>query len=343
MIVAILVPTKNRSHFVIQQLRYYASINSPHRVYIGDSSNDEHSKKTLEVIEELKGKVDVVYKALPGLDAVLAQKELVFLAKEKYSVFAGDDDIYIPNSLTECALFLENNNDYSVVHGGVSIYLGVEPGAGKYTIQNAGLYSFKSNQHDLASQRLTSFLEPGNYWTPQLAVRRTEEYRAIVSLFDHIPDRSFTEIFCGCVSIVQGKSKAFHQLHMIRQIHPQKNVHFYSLDWIAHPNWQPSFNTFHNKLSELLVEKEGLLSEEASKIVKNAFLGYLCIALFPKESAVKKVRHRLREIPLLRTMYRYLKKSSPGVHKQTNLEALLSPKNPYHKEFMPIYNIIFSS
>jgi glycosyltransferase domain-containing protein len=343
MIVAIIIATKNRSHWIIQQLRYYASMHSPHTVYIGDSSNDEHLQKTLAVIEELKGKINVVYKVYPGLSGELAHKELVSIVEEKYSVFAGDDDTLIPNSLTECALFLENNSDYSVAHGGISIALPVEPDAGKYVIQGASLYSLGSSCFELASQRLTFFLSPGNYWVTQFAVCRTEEYKKAVTVFDSIPDRSFTEIIFGCVSMIQGKSKALDQLHMVRQVHTQKAKLLESIDWITHPNWQPSFATFHNKLSELLVEKERLSSEEASTIVKKAFLGYLYTTLYPRESAVGKIRHRLREIPLLRTIYRYLKKNRPGAYKQINLEALLNPNNPYHKEFMAVYKIISSS
>ena len=37
--VAILIPTKNRSEFLIRQLKYYASVDSVHPIYIGDSSD----------------------------------------------------------------------------------------------------------------------------------------------------------------------------------------------------------------------------------------------------------------------------------------------------------------
>ena len=43
--VAILIPTMNRADFVIRQLQYYASVNCPHTIYIGDSSNQENSEK----------------------------------------------------------------------------------------------------------------------------------------------------------------------------------------------------------------------------------------------------------------------------------------------------------
>ena len=149
--------------------------------------------------------------------------------------------------------------------------------------------------------------------------------------------------------MILGKSKALNQLHMVRQVHTQKTLLRSSLDWITHPDWQPSFAAFHDKLSELLVEKEDLSLEEASATVKKAFLGYLCNFLYLKEATLKKIqkkasfRRRLKKIPLLEKTYRYLKKNLPDAHKQINLDALLNPNNPYHKEFMAIYNIIATS
>ena len=48
--VAILVPTKDRSEFVGRLLKYYASVKSPHTLYIGDASQDFHLEQTKEAI-----------------------------------------------------------------------------------------------------------------------------------------------------------------------------------------------------------------------------------------------------------------------------------------------------
>ena len=48
--VAILIPTKNRSDFLIRQLKYYASVDSVHPIYIGDSSDENDKEKILSII-----------------------------------------------------------------------------------------------------------------------------------------------------------------------------------------------------------------------------------------------------------------------------------------------------
>ena len=341
MIVGIVIPTKNRSNFVIQQIRYHASLNSSHVLYIGDSSDEEHAQKTLAVIEELKGKVNVVYQAYPNLNGELAQKKLVNIVKEKYVIYSGDDDTFIPDSLTECAAFLENNPDYSTVHGGVSILLSSEINAGQPRIQSASPYQLKSNNLPLGNQRLVYFLE--NYWVTQFAVHRTLEYRVAVAVFDDLPDRSYTELICGCASMIQGKAKALNRLYMVRQIHPQRNTLLKSIEWIISPNWQPSFMSFHDKLTELLVEKEGLSLEKSSEIVKKAWLGYLRTVFIKRYNRKSALRQQIKKIPLLESAYKHLKKNLPNAHKKITLEGLLNPNNIYHKDFMPVYNIISSS
>jgi glycosyltransferase domain-containing protein len=346
MIVGIVVPTKNQSRFVEQQLRYYASLNSPHTIYIGDSSNDEHKQKILAVIEDLKGKVNVVFRSYPDLNGELVQKELVYIVKEKYAVYAGDDDIFIPGSLTECATFLEKNGDYSSAHGGVNIALNVETNSGQHHIQSAWPYQLKKNILPLASERLASFLRQ-NYWVIQFAVRRTVEYQIAVADFDDLPDRSFTEIICGCTSIIQGKAKALNRLHMVRQIHPQRNLLLNSHEWIFHPNWQPSFMVFHDKLTKMLCEKEGMPFEESSEIIKKSMKCYLLKSLSREDESMKlnlKINFRLllNKIPMLNSSYKYLKRYFPNSDKHINLEGLLNPRHIYYKDFIIIYKLITS-
>ena len=56
----IIVPTMNRPDFVIRQLNYYASLNSPHAIYYADSSNLENSKKITDEIAKLNDKLHIV-------------------------------------------------------------------------------------------------------------------------------------------------------------------------------------------------------------------------------------------------------------------------------------------
>ena len=47
--VAILIPTLNRSDFLIRQLQYYATVENPHPVYIGDASDKENRKGKINI------------------------------------------------------------------------------------------------------------------------------------------------------------------------------------------------------------------------------------------------------------------------------------------------------
>ena len=66
--VVILIPTMNRSEFLIRQLRYYASVKSQHPVYIGDASNQEHQERTEKVIDDLQAQITIRYNHWPKLN-----------------------------------------------------------------------------------------------------------------------------------------------------------------------------------------------------------------------------------------------------------------------------------
>ena len=116
--VAILIPTINRPEFVKRTVWYYDSLKSNHPIYIGDASGAEISRKTLSF---LKGINNVCVKYFHWAGLGIAQT-IVKLANEAsaesdYCAFHGDDDYFIPSSLTECAEFLSNNPDYRTAQG----------------------------------------------------------------------------------------------------------------------------------------------------------------------------------------------------------------------------------
>src|SRR3989344_4523729 len=117
--VGIVMPTRNRADFVIRQLHYYASVDCPHPIYIGDSSNPEEAEKIKNEIDKLKSNIHIAYEYLPNLTrgSADAAKHLLSIVQEKYSCYCCDDDYQIPDSLTLCAEFLANNPDYATAGG----------------------------------------------------------------------------------------------------------------------------------------------------------------------------------------------------------------------------------
>src|SRR3989338_6817452 len=105
--VGIIVPTRNRSEFITRLLNYYASLKSPHTIYLGDSSDPP--EKIKKIVSELNGKLNIVYHYSPPGDVAKCEFELLTLVKEKYACLLCDDDYHVPDAITECAEFLEKN------------------------------------------------------------------------------------------------------------------------------------------------------------------------------------------------------------------------------------------
>ena len=120
--VSILVPTLNRSEFVIRLLEYYSSVKSIHPIYIGDSSNISHKNKILDKVNDLKGKLCINYFHWPKYNDLKTLDELAKKSKEDFCAYIGDDDFLIPNSLEICANFLSKNPNYRTAQGKAMIF-----------------------------------------------------------------------------------------------------------------------------------------------------------------------------------------------------------------------------
>ena len=378
--VAILIPTMNRSEFLIRQLRYYVSVNSPHPVYIGDASNAEHKEKVEDVIEELQAQIEICYYHWPELNNRQTNLKLAETAKEEFCAFTGDDDFLIPKALTLCAEFLRENHDYRTAQGKAVLFT-IEGGNvyGKVT----GLSPYWSRTEALGltgRERLLNFGK--DYWVPILSVHRTVEFCSDLQYNNSVADKSFNlELTQTYLMICRGRSKFLDCFFLCRQAHDQRFVLADdAFDWLSGSEWQPSYQIFRNTLSEALSEIDGIGNDEASEVVKQAFWSYLAKVIplkyhskygssRPNVQSSKsngQVSHRdsLREfIKWLPGTQRFAalllgaKASifSKNVDKELDnqveiqakwrdlsLEALLHPSTPYHKDFLPIYKIITS-
>lgn len=341
--IGIIIPTKNRSEFMIRQLYYYASVQCPHTIYIGDSSDEQNAKKIQDVIHKLKDHLKIVYQPCPGLGAPVTEKILINMVEEKYSAFVGDDDFLVPKSLGQCASFLDTNPDYSTAQGEAIVFILRSNGVyGEF--DKTASYRLGQQEENSTSDRLKKFFN--RYWVPAFSVHRTEEFASCLEHLDSVPDDAFTELLTNGMSIIQGKSKKLNVLFLIRQVHDQRMGLPRSLDWITNPNWQPSFQVFHNALVEGLIDKKEISSENASEVVNDAFLNYFVNHLSKakkSKSNVSKLQRKSREIkqlltqqfPTLNSVYQRLR--HPG---GVSLSQLLTPSSRFYKDFIPIYNLI---
>ena len=143
--VAIIIPTKNRLDFVIRTIQYYASINSPHPIFIGDASSKSSEELVLNASQE---KIEVYYFHWENLND---RKTMIKLAQEAskvnntdYCAYHGDDDFFVPESLSKCADFLHNNPEYATSQGRAFSFELTEDGP-YGELKDIGIYWNKKN------------------------------------------------------------------------------------------------------------------------------------------------------------------------------------------------------
>jgi len=326
----IITATKNRSEFVIRGLHYYANVGCPYTIYIGDSSEDEHRERVLAVIDELKGKLNVVHQYYPNTSGHIAMKKLAESVIEKYVAWTGDDDFLIPLSLQKCVEFLETNHDY-VTAQGKAFVLKLDRSGAYGNIQSCGPYSLLDNQYETPSERFLHFME--NYWVTEFSVHRTKDFVEDSDSMEKMLELGFSEVLRCSMSNIQGKSKKLDCLYLVRQVHDQRYTLPRLLDEITSPGWQPTYQAVNERLTKALVDKEGISHELASETVKKGLYKRLTLSM----------RQYMREAKPTRPTLRQIVKRIPGSQRIYNkfktsyVDTLLSS---YPQEFRPIYNIL---
>lgn len=352
--VGIIMATLNRPDFVIRQLSYYAKLNSPHPVYIGDASNDENSKKLQYFINNISKDLTVFYYRHPKPEYSLVDTEadLYNKVREKYCVMIGDDDYQIPGSLSKCAEFLENNPDYSNASGYAVSFRLINNGV-YGDLNRLADYPRRQIESPTAAKRLIDFMS--RYYVPLFSVHRTEQIRKCWSQSRTLENLSFsTELFPSAMLLVLGKSKIIDCLSFIRQIHGRNLALPDTFDWMMGKDWHPSFETFIKILTEEVVAADNIGIDEACQAVKEASWRYVarrlsreCTDKYDESAATRAIKNRTapylkivklkvgQKLPWLKNFYRQkirpLTKALPQIH-----DDVLRKGSKYYDDFKPV-------
>lgn len=351
--VGIVIPTLNRPDFVIRQLEYYAKIKSSHPVYIGDASNKENSIKLQEAIKKSSKHLTIHYYTQPENCTVPeAHLSLYSRVEEKYCIFSGDDDYQIPNSLTKCAEFLENNPEYSSASGHAITFRLVNNGV-YGELRRLADYPRQQIESSTATQRLIDFMT--KYNVTVFSVQRTKQMIKCWSQANTMAEIGFANEILPCaMSSVLGKSKIIDCLSLVRQLDNQKLVPINTLEWITKKDWNPSYETFCEILAKEISEIDNVSINDARKIPRQAFWGYLNTYLpieYGKANLVKtntkkkssgnllnKSRLYLgKKWPWLKNIYFRINNSVSNAPRQIHREIVL-PSSPYFKDFQSVFN-----
>jgi len=340
--ITLLVPTMNRSDFLIRMLRYYDDIGFEGCICIGDSSSPEHVERTKRVIEILRGRLNIIYREYPDLNDAVCLKRLLDFVSTPYAAFVADDDFLVPNALNQCAKFLGEHPDYVAAHGiGIAITLDSKGLYGQIT--QCGLYRQPVIEAKSASQRLDDHLN--HYSVALFSVHRIESWRAMYRDVHLLKDKSFgSELLPCCKSVILGKPKELDCLYVVRQMHTQRYLLPDEHDWITSPEWHSSYMVFRDSLAETLALQDNISIEKAREVVKQAFRSYLAMCLSYQPNFRRDFYNRWRQIagtiPGARCMWQLLRSLRTKQHFKLSLRELLKSSSPYHTDFMPIYKAL---
>ena len=345
--VGLIIPTRDRPDFVIRQLDYYAAVRCPHHIYIVDSSSQEKAQKLQHHAEWLRDKLRIDYFTYPpGPDCF---QFVIPLVKEQYVTYCGDDDYQIPDSITQCAQFLEEHPDYNTATGYAVTFQLKNSGNGVYgELGSLSDYPRPPIEANTASERVIDYFS--RYFVTEFSVRRTEMAKKIFQ-GTNVKDRAFgTEIFRCTLDIVFGKSKTVDCLGFVRQMHQSHYELIRNVEWITSEHWRESYLQFRDRVAQEIAVQDKIPLDEALEVTKRAFWIYLQrhlakdyrekYAQEKKKNAVQLLSGKLRPvftraIPILKTFYRsWIKKPSIG-SKDLHFKVL-QKSSPYYKDFKPV-------
>src|SRR3989344_5519913 len=273
--VAIIIPTMDRPDFILRQFKFYELMDSPHPVYISDSSNEENAEKLKNGIKQFK-KLNITYQwAPPGKDCLY---QLLSLVKEKYCIQMGDDDIIIPETMSDCADFLGNHPDYSMCFGRqVNIRFRRKDYNKPFGIIERQTRPFgRSLEDEDMLVRIKNFWSDASFFIG-FVVKRIETEKIIRDITKNFSLMEImVEFVLASVPIIFGKSKCIDKLGYVMQISDTRYnfIHNSTVDMILLPDFSKKWEVCEKKFLEIMREK-GRTEEESLKIIKWFFTVFL--------------------------------------------------------------------
>lgn len=355
--ISILIPTLNRSDFLIRALHYYSNVGFRGYICIGDSSNEQHSEKNKYVIQALKDKINIIYRTFPNppyIHGGMVMKELIELAPSPYAVYAGDDDFVIPKGLERCVTFLENHPEYTAAHG-VRISICLKSSGAFGELESANFTPQPILEHETATERWAGYIR--NAMSTQYSVHRTETWRRMYRNVASVPIQYLGPELLPCsLSGILGKIKGLDCLSVVFQ--KNENRHFNSdkqsmYNLIAQKDWFISFKIMRDCIIEELIRQDDIDAKETQEIFDRELWRHISSILqWQYRNKYREFNSRdviimtIKRFPYLFALVRHLwkKSSKPKIHykyeKLISLDWLLNRSSSFYADFKIVYQTI---
>lgn len=352
-VITIIVPTINRSAFVLRLLRYYADSRFSGCILIGDSSDNEHAARIRAAIQKLSHRLHVTYVDCCGLDDRLTIAKLSHIVTTAYVAYMGDDDLLIPSGLQRCVEFLGAHREY-VAANGFAVAVQLSNSGAHGGIASVHAYPQPDIGSGTARGRLQALF--ASYRVSLFSVHRVEAWRAMWRNAEEVEDRTFGAELLPCsLSAVLGKIKHLDCLYLVRQSHDQTYHLPGFFEWVATPVWFSSFQTFLTRLAAEIATRDGEQVDVVTPWVREQFLWLYLVHHLPVPRQDQYPANRvlrafvrlipggltfwkvLKEVPGARLAWRTLSAAAHHSSREMSLHRLLRLVAPYGEQFLPVY------
>ena len=219
----ILIPTHNRHNKLKRLLNYYDFKKIEFKIIVLDSSEQRLDDN---YFNNLKVKNFIKYMYFNNLETISGEgaNTLKFkinkgleLVNTKYVIINADDDFIIVENLNECISFLDNNTDYSVVHGKyIAFYLSNDVDNTRKFMWNKNKYLSTSNNFDDPIERLLNYIE-GKTSPIYFGIYKTEVQKRIFHEILKTTDTRFGELLGGSLALMFGKEMKLNIFYYARE------------------------------------------------------------------------------------------------------------------------------
>lgn len=348
--ITIVVPTKNRPHYVKRFLQYYLDEDFIGKIIIIDSSDAHIAKSIKKHINDI-GKANFQYVYSSGLPTIVI-KDNLGLINTKYVSFLGDDDYIIPKGAMRSIKFLNRNPEIAACRG--EAFTVTDPSISSEFIS---LFPSFNRLEGNSSDRILKHF--ANYSTPFFHVIRSEIF---IAAYSNAPtmlemekgyDRLIgDELLVSGLMLTYGKFASIEGLHLVRTNNVERvesrDSWYYDIEDFGR---KMAIEDFTKKIATSICEQEQISYNEAEKIV----LIVQNNPIFTKKYNSDLV---LKLKSFLKPLLQYLKildyciaiKGNVSIikrklftrifvskNKRFDLKNIQQPNNFYHKEFMPVY------
>jgi len=279
--VSILIPTLNRSEFLIRALSYYGKVGFKGWICIGDSSNAQHSDRIKRSVHALENKLNIIYKYFPKppyINDSMCVKDMIQIAPTPYVVYSGDDDLLVPSSLGQCAAFLEDHSEYIAAHG-LRISYKLRSGREFGEMQRIDYVQQHIWESEKASERWADYVRHGI--STQYYVHRKEIWERMYQ--DTVSVQSFylgNEFLPCSLTAIYGKVKQLECLSTLFQIQDHTRPVGWFFDLVLHLDWSQSFQGLRHSIVEALMHQDGVNERIAQEIFDREFWYHIASVLF---------------------------------------------------------------